>query len=237
VKDFGSHREIPNHLHEVDAFNHEDRRGGGFKKKLTKADTITYLGKLSKEAQKYNMATGLKNAEELLPQVQDLVQFAVNEECASISNSDGCDPYIPFLDAGKPVFHIEYAKYKVNSQTGKVTLTSDKTALRTMSSERLEQLYCLETALPRTRRKALGKAQGARFSTVTKVLGLNGWVMYCDRTQVTTETIKAPGAPADRPPRGGRRGAPPKAVAGEPATADSPANVRIFGIGTRIGEK
>jgi hypothetical protein len=174
------------------------------------------------------MATGLKNAEELLPQVQDLVQFAVNEECASISNSDGCDPYIPFLDAGKPVFHIEYAKYKVNNQTGKVTLTSDKAALRTMSSEKLQQLYCLEAALPRARRKALGKEQGARFSTVTKVLGLNGWVMYCDRTQVTTETIKAPGAPADRPARGGRRGGSPKPAAGEIAAAASPTAGRIL---------
>jgi hypothetical protein len=216
---------------EIDAFNHEDRRGGGFKKKLTKADTITYLGKLSKEAQKYNMATGLKNAEELLPQVQGMVQFAVNEECASMSNSDGCDPYLPFLDAGKPVFHIEYAKYKVNNQTGKVTLTSDKSGLRTMASDKLEQLYCLETGLPRSRRKALGKVQGARFSTVTKVLGLNGWVLYCDGTQATTETVKAPGTPADRPARGGRRGATPKGDGAAPAAnsvAGAPASSVIF---------
>jgi hypothetical protein len=155
------------------------------------------------------MAIGLKNAEELLPQVQSMVQFAVNEECASMSNSDGCDPYLPFLDAGKPVFHIEYAKYKVNNATGKVTLTSDKAALRTMSSEKLEQLYCLETGLPRSRRKALGKEVGARFSTVTKLLGLNGWVMYCDRTQVTTDTKPLPDSQtggSERPARGGRRG-------------------------------
>jgi hypothetical protein len=90
----------------IDAFN-RNKKAGGFSKKLTKQDSITYIKKVAAEAAGYNMSTGLKNTEELISSVQDSVQFAVNEECASTADSDGCAPYIDFLKSGKPVFHIE----------------------------------------------------------------------------------------------------------------------------------
>jgi hypothetical protein len=59
------------------------------------------------------MATGLKNALEILPSVQNLVEFAVNEECAG----DGsCSSYEGF---GKPVYHIEYPSTTSVSQSAR----------------------------------------------------------------------------------------------------------------------
>ena len=37
----------------------------------------------------------------------DYVEFAVNEQCIELN---GCALYLPFLNSGKPVFHIEYPK-------------------------------------------------------------------------------------------------------------------------------
>jgi hypothetical protein len=37
----------------------------------------------------------------------DSVDFSVNEQCA-IPDNDECDTFHAFIDAGKPVFHIEY---------------------------------------------------------------------------------------------------------------------------------
>ena len=61
------------------------------------------MRKLAAEAAKYGMSTGLKNAEEIIPSVIDVVQFAVNEECVTVDG--GCGAYDGF---GKPVYHIEY---------------------------------------------------------------------------------------------------------------------------------
>jgi hypothetical protein len=168
-----------------DAFNHESGRGGGFLRKITKADTVAYIKKLSEEAARYGMSMGLKNAEELLDQVQPYIQFAVNEECASMANSDGCEPYSPLIRAGKPVFHIEYAKW-TPAATGNVTIRSDKMAYMRYSSDALENLYCLKTTLPRMKRVPGDVAP--LFSTVIKVLGLDGWVLYCDGNWGVTVT-------------------------------------------------
>jgi hypothetical protein len=51
------------------------------------------------------MATGLKNAGAIIPDVLDVVQFSVNEQCAQYKE---CGTFRAFIDAGKPVFHIEY---------------------------------------------------------------------------------------------------------------------------------
>jgi hypothetical protein len=135
------------------------------------------------------MSTGLKNTEELLPSVADFVQFAVNEECASTADSDGCIPYIDFLKSGKPVFHIEYAKYQVTN--GKdVKLLSTKSNLRLKSSTALGQLFCLETAL--SNKKMVSREVKESFSTVIKMLGLDGFVMYCDGSWAVTNSTKPP---------------------------------------------
>lgn len=60
------------------------------------------------------MSIGLKNSDSILPQVQDVVQFAVNEECAA---NNECSVYQAFL-MSKPVFHIEYTTVKSGSSSG-----------------------------------------------------------------------------------------------------------------------
>lgn len=75
----------------MDAFD-RNRKAGGFSKRLTKQDSVSYIKKIAAEARIYNMSTGLKNTEEFLASVTEHVRFAVNEECASTADSDGCIP-------------------------------------------------------------------------------------------------------------------------------------------------
>lgn len=68
-------------------------------------DQLSYNKWLSEEAHKRGLLIGLKND---LLQVSDLVDyfdFAVNEQCFYY---DECSYLVPFIDAGKPVFNIEY---------------------------------------------------------------------------------------------------------------------------------
>lgn len=65
-----------------------------------------YVKFLAGEAASRGLATGLKNALELIPDVVDVVQFAVNEQCHEFGE---CDKYKPFTEQGKAVFNIEYS--------------------------------------------------------------------------------------------------------------------------------
>ena|SRR5438045_6602718 len=60
---------------------------------------------LAANAHSRNLAIGLKNAGDIIPSVIDSMQWSVNEQCIQYSE---CDTFRPFIDAGKPVFHIEY---------------------------------------------------------------------------------------------------------------------------------
>lgn len=60
---------------------------------------------MATEAQKYAMEIGLKNSLDIVDALTPTIDFAVNEQCAQLSE---CDRYASFLAAGKPVFHIEY---------------------------------------------------------------------------------------------------------------------------------
>jgi endo-alpha-1,4-polygalactosaminidase (GH114 family) len=115
------------------------------------------------------MATGLKNAQEILPQVLDTVQFAVNEECVA-QEGNGCTEYNDLLNAGKPVFHIEYADENDNNSNGKV---GAKDTRQGVSQSTLDS-YCVTSGL------------GSQLSTVVKYLDLDGWVEYCDGSIQTT---------------------------------------------------
>jgi hypothetical protein len=68
-------------------------------------DQIAYNSALAEAAHGLGLAIGLKND---LDQIKDLVghfDFAVNEECFQYGE---CNLLKPFVDAGKPVFGIEY---------------------------------------------------------------------------------------------------------------------------------
>ncbi|KAF2464068.1 uncharacterized protein BDR25DRAFT_381691 [Lindgomyces ingoldianus] len=72
---------------------------------LQKADAISFMQFLQKNASYYNMNIGLKNSLDILSTVAPIIDFAVNEECAARAE---CSAYNEFLNSNKPVFHIEY---------------------------------------------------------------------------------------------------------------------------------
>jgi len=84
---------------------YSNQNGGGFSPALSQDDSVIFMQKMASEAAKSGMAIGLKNAQDILPSVKDIVQFAVNEQCVADSE---CGTYDSFMASGKPVFHIEY---------------------------------------------------------------------------------------------------------------------------------
>lgn len=100
---------------------------------------------------------GLKNAGDIIPYVLPVVHFSVNEQC--VENSE-CSTFHAFINASKPVFHIEYPAG----------------AGADLKAETVQQ-FCRNE----------GKAQGSDgFSTVLKKMNLDGWVEYCDQKIMTT---------------------------------------------------
>ncbi|KAL4728973.1 hypothetical protein ACLX1H_003379 [Fusarium chlamydosporum] len=119
--------------------------------KLTQNDTISFVKFLAETAASFNMSTGLKNAGSVIPDVISDVHFSVNEQCVEYSE---CDTFAPFIDHGKPVFHIEYPKG----------------AGKDVSAKKSGEICSTK-----------GKADGSKdFSTVIKKMNLDGWVEYCD---------------------------------------------------------
>jgi len=122
---------------------------------LEESDSIDFMKFLAAEAASNNLAIGLKNAGSIVEEVLPYVQFSVNEEC--VANKE-CADFQAFIDAGKPVFHIEYP-----SGAGKP-----------VSSKALKaNCEGSDIKIP-------------KFSTVIKTLDLDGWVEYCDGTTATT---------------------------------------------------
>jgi hypothetical protein len=135
------------------------------------------------------MSTGLKNSQNILEDVAENIQFAVNEECA---NERNCNEYSNFLSprrrrfgwfnrgkpaVGKPVFHIEYT---AESLRGGPVRSKSGLSKRDRNGE--------GTAM--TRRQCLsGNRLNKLFSTVIKKVNLDGWVEYCDG-EVFDTTIK-----------------------------------------------
>ncbi|MFF8833412.1 endo alpha-1,4 polygalactosaminidase [Streptomyces sp. NPDC015131] len=73
---------------------------------LTARHQLAYNRMIARAAHERGMAVGLKND---LPQIPALVRdfdFAVNEQCAEFGE---CGRLVPFVRAGKAVFHVEYA--------------------------------------------------------------------------------------------------------------------------------
>jgi hypothetical protein len=94
----------------VDPDNVENYDSGNYFR-ITRNDGIDYVKKLADLAHSYGMAMGLKNAGDILSEVIDDIEFAVNESCAS---SDECDYYEELIEAGKPVLHVEYVNSNNN---------------------------------------------------------------------------------------------------------------------------
>jgi endo-alpha-1,4-polygalactosaminidase (GH114 family) len=100
---------------------------------LQKSDQLDYNGFLATEAHARGLSVGLKNAVDLAAQLEPQFDWALNEECISYSE---CDTLKPFVDAGKAVFHVEYAgsqsqgQSKLNSVCGDSSIQGFSTLIK-----------------------------------------------------------------------------------------------------------
>ena len=74
---------------------------------LTAKDQITYNTALARLAHEHGMSAGLKNATGLIPALEPVFDWALNEQCVTYRE---CDAYTPFVTAGKPVWVLEYGQ-------------------------------------------------------------------------------------------------------------------------------
>ncbi|MFB8753114.1 endo alpha-1,4 polygalactosaminidase [Streptomyces parvulus] len=72
---------------------------------LTADDQLRYNRLIADLAHERGMAVGLKNDLDQIPELVDDFDFAVNEQCAQYGE---CADNLPFIEAGKAVFHVEY---------------------------------------------------------------------------------------------------------------------------------
>ncbi|SMY24161.1 unnamed protein product [Zymoseptoria tritici ST99CH_1A5] len=87
----------------IDGYNNDS----GFP--LTQSDAISFVTFLSTTAHAAGLSYGLKNGGDIVPQVVNLAEWVINEECTFYNE---CELYKPFIDAGKAVLHIEYPDTK-----------------------------------------------------------------------------------------------------------------------------
>lgn len=73
---------------------------------ITRREQQLFVIKLANGAHGRGLSFGLKNALNDIPALLSFVDFAVNEECFAYRE---CEQLRPFIEAGKPVFNIEYA--------------------------------------------------------------------------------------------------------------------------------
>ncbi|HEX2621846.1 MAG TPA: endo alpha-1,4 polygalactosaminidase [Phototrophicaceae bacterium] len=83
----------------IDGYNNDS----GFP--LTYNDQITYNVWLAAEAHNRDLSIGLKNDLDQIPDLVSNFDWALNEQCFQYQE---CDTLLPFIDAGKAVFGVEY---------------------------------------------------------------------------------------------------------------------------------
>ncbi|MFQ5420160.1 MAG: endo alpha-1,4 polygalactosaminidase, partial [Anaerolineae bacterium] len=72
---------------------------------LTTNDQIAYNTWLSNQAHARGLSIGLKNDLGQIPDLVNIFDWALNEQCFQF---DECADLIPFVQAGKAVFGVEY---------------------------------------------------------------------------------------------------------------------------------
>jgi endo-alpha-1,4-polygalactosaminidase (GH114 family) len=128
----------------VDGYDNDNGLG------LTRATSVAYVNFLADAAHSRNLSIGLKNAGGVVQDVIEQMEWSVQEQCIEYSD---CDSYQPFIDQGKPVFHLEYPKGADSSNNASIT-TDQKMLICTNAS-----------------------AKG--FSTIIKNMNLDQWIETC----------------------------------------------------------
>lgn len=88
----------------------QSRKTTGFK--VTASEQLTFNFNLAEIAHDYGLAAGLKNDLGQLEALEPSFDFAVNESCFRFNECTNNPPpgYRTFLEAGKPVFQVEYGQ-------------------------------------------------------------------------------------------------------------------------------
>lgn len=73
--------------------------------RISKKDQLAYNRMLADLAHARGLSIGLKNSPDLVDDLVDNFDFAVVEQCYEF---DECEAYVPFIDRGKAVLHVEY---------------------------------------------------------------------------------------------------------------------------------
>lgn len=89
----------------IDGYSNDNGLG------LTEADQVAFNRWLADQAHERQLAIALKNAVELIPQLVNHFDFALNESCYRYNE---CGGYSAFTAQGKAVFIAEYRKYSSN---------------------------------------------------------------------------------------------------------------------------
>lgn len=122
--------------------------------KLKKADAIEFVLFLAHEAHIRGLSAGLKNGGDIVGSVIHQMQWCVQEQCVEF---DEVESFLPFIQLGKPVFHVEYPKGD-DPDNAKQNNTKDVS--------------------PKQRDKAF-KAKEKGFSTIIKNVKLDQWIQTC----------------------------------------------------------
>lgn len=72
---------------------------------LSASDQIAFNQFIATEAHARKLSVGLKNDLEQISTLVTSFDWALDEQCMEF---DECDELLPFIQAGKPVFHVEY---------------------------------------------------------------------------------------------------------------------------------
>ena len=124
------------------------------------------------------MGISIKNALEILPQVQDYATFAVNESCMEFNE---CNLYDNFLN-NKAVLHIEYVD---NIDT------NSKRSISRLERRRANKRQAVAAVVSSLTKQCTPKnapTLNTKLSTVIKTSNLDGVVQYCDGAVATTKT-------------------------------------------------
>lgn len=131
----------------VDGYDNDNGLG------LTEDDAVAYVNFLADAAHGRNLSLGLKNAGDIVPNVIDKMQWSVQEQCVQY---DDCDKFTRFINASKPVFHVEYPKGD-STNNNRAISTSDFN-------------------------KICNDQDATGFSTLIKNMNLDAWYEACPDT-------------------------------------------------------
>jgi len=124
----------------IDAYDNDN----GFN--LTQQDAINYVTFLANEAHNLGMGVSLKNGGAIVNETVGIVDFQVNEQCVQYNE---CIKFEAFIQANKPVFHIEYPGQTQNLTAEDVcqeSPTQYSTLIKTIGLDAWYQ-YCNGTQL------------------------------------------------------------------------------------------